>query len=136
MVKTKKSKQVIPMGQLFMTAAVSRSIANSSMFSRFVTGSIGRHRYRDWGDGPTPDINRDECLGDIQGREPLSGREANKPWDHQINDYNVIHGGRLISSYNIPKHLNISDGIRPQVKVWIITEANRAYTTVLFPSDY
>ena len=135
MTKTAK-KQPIETGQFFMTAGISRAIANSSLFSRFVLGSYGQHKYGDWGDRRTPDVNRDECLGDIQGREPLSGWEADIPWDHQINDYNVIHGGRIISSYKIPPYLRISHGQRPQTHIWIITEACRSYTTALFPSEY
>ena len=115
-----------------MTAGISRAVANSSLFSRFVLGSFGRHKYQDFGD--------------------LSKH------DRETNDYALEHGGRIISSYTIPKHLNIAESMRPQTKIWIITEGiegsckadvrgtsdrvNRkaggsaSYTTVLFPSEY
>jgi hypothetical protein len=44
--------------------------------------------------------------------------------DKESNDLDVIHGNRLISAY----HVN-------DIKVWIITEANRSLTTILLPSD-
>ena len=38
----------------------------------------------------------------------------------------VERGGRVFSSYQIT----------PAIKVWVITEADRAVTTVLLPSEY
>jgi hypothetical protein len=46
--------------------------------------------------------------------------------DKQENEYSLIHGFRLLSSY----HLNSG------TKVWIITEADRSSTTILLPSEY
>ncbi len=106
-----KQKEAINIGQLFMTQGVNRQVADSSLFSRFVLGCVGRHRYQDWGDSSAH--------------------------DKEMNDYSLQHGGRIISSYNLPKGLQIRDSYqRQQTRVWIITEANRAYTTVLFPSEY
>ena len=48
------------------------------------------------------------------------------PEDKQANDDALKHGGRIFSAYTS------SDGIR----FWIITEANRSYTTVLLPEEY
>jgi len=107
---TQTKKQIIKTGKFFMTAGVSRAVADSSLFSRFVLGSLGRHKYQDW--------------GDVYHH------------DSETNDYAIEHGGRIISSYNIPALMSISDGQRPQTKIWIITEACRTYTTVLFPSEY
>ena len=45
--------------------------------------------------------------------------------DKEINDRALVEDARLLSSY-----------ITPKGKVWIITEANRAVTTVLLPSEY
>ena len=109
MTQTSK-KQTLDIGQLFMTTGMSRAVAKSTLFSRFVTGSIGRHKYRDYGE--------------------LSHHDA------ETNDYAIEHGGRIISSYDIPNYLSIAESQRPQTKVWIITEACRSYTTVLFPSEY
>lgn len=48
------------------------------------------------------------------------------PEDKQANDDALEYGGRLFSAYTS------SDGIR----FWIITEADRSYTTVLLPDEY
>lgn len=46
--------------------------------------------------------------------------------DAEANDAALKSGGRLLSVYHS------SD----QIKFWIITEAGRSSTTVLFPEDY
>ena len=51
--------------------------------------------------------------------------------DKQTNDYDLKHGMRVLSAYNddrFPKH-----GIST---IWIITEADRSATTILFPDEY
>ena len=110
MTQTQTKKQAIDTGRLFMTAGVSRAVASYSLFIRFVLGSLGRHRYADWGD--------------------VSHHDA------ETNEYALEHGGRIISSYTIPRHMRISDGQSPQSRIWMITESCRSYTTVLFPSEY
>ena len=47
------------------------------------------------------------------------------PEDARENELSVVNGCRILSSYLIASK-----------KVWIITEADRAYTTILFPSEY
>ncbi|CAJ3454850.1 plasmid related protein [Burkholderia pseudomallei] len=47
--------------------------------------------------------------------------------DQAANELALLTGNRLLSSYNLP------DG---QGRVWIITEANRATTTILLPDEY
>ena len=46
--------------------------------------------------------------------------------DKQANEAALVDGSRLFSAYK-------ADG-RP--KIWIITEANRSATTILFPYEY
>ena len=59
-------------------------------------------------------------------------RHASGDWgtldreDWQANDQALLEGGRLLSVYDS------SD----ERKFWIITEADRSVTTVLFPEDY
>ena len=51
--------------------------------------------------------------------------------DKQTNDYSLKAGMRVLSAYNddrFPKH-----GI---ATIWIITEADRSATTILFPDEY
>lgn len=45
--------------------------------------------------------------------------------DKLENDIAVDSHGRILSAYTLGEH-----------KVWIITEADRSSTTVLFPEDY
>jgi hypothetical protein len=47
------------------------------------------------------------------------------------NTYSLENGSRIISSYNLPSTIQAMND-----KVWIITEADRQYTTMLFPSEY
>ena len=51
--------------------------------------------------------------------------------DRDSNDIALQGGGRLFSVYEIPQGLFALES-----KIWIITEADRSYTTVLFPSEY
>ncbi|MEW6557803.1 MAG: hypothetical protein AB1349_10675 [Elusimicrobiota bacterium] len=46
------------------------------------------------------------------------------PQDKKANDDALISGERVLSAYN---------GIK---KIWIITEADRSNTTILFPHEY
>jgi hypothetical protein len=47
--------------------------------------------------------------------------------DKQLNDMAVVDGGRILSAYEIGEN---------KVKIWIITEADRSYTTILLPEEY
>lgn len=52
--------------------------------------------------------------------------------DKRANDYDLTHGGRLLSVYAI-------DPARPAEgdnRFWIITEADRSSTCVLLPDEY
>ena len=46
--------------------------------------------------------------------------------DAALNQEAIINDDRILSVYKY------SDG----TKIWIITEADRSYTTILFPSEY
>ena len=46
--------------------------------------------------------------------------------DKQENNVSLLHGYRLLSAYE-------QEGLP---KIWIITEADRSVTTVLFPDEY
>jgi hypothetical protein len=47
--------------------------------------------------------------------------------DKVANDDAVLFGGRILSAYELPM---------TDVKIWIITEADRSATTILLPSEY
>ena len=59
-------------------------------------------------------------------------RHMNGDWgdvpeeDKQENEFSVAHGLRILSAYTT------SGG----EKIWIITEADRSYTTLLLPREY
>ncbi|MCC7316484.1 MAG: type I restriction endonuclease subunit M [Planctomycetes bacterium] len=46
--------------------------------------------------------------------------------DKAANDAAVLSGARILSAYTLPT----------DERLWIITEADRAYTTLLLPLDY
>lgn len=46
--------------------------------------------------------------------------------DKQENEYSVENGFRILSAYHTSRN----------VKIWIITEADRSVTTLLLPSEY
>jgi len=46
--------------------------------------------------------------------------------DRRANDHAVRDGDRLLSSYQVT----------PDLKIWIVTEANREATTALLPDEY
>ena len=58
-------------------------------------------------------------------------RHANCDWgdvsdeDKRENDFSMDKGLRLLSSYQ-----------HDDIKIWIITEADRSATTILFPEEY
>lgn len=45
--------------------------------------------------------------------------------DKRANDEALTNGGRILSAYELRGE-----------RVWIITEADRSYTTILFPDEY
>ena len=53
------------------------------------------------------------------------------PEDQQSNQRAVVRGSRIFSSYRIP-----AGQVARHQSLWIITEADRSATTILFPSDY
>ena len=67
------------------------------------------------------------------GEDPLRylARYASGDWgevndhDRRENEQSLKHGWRVLSSYPI------GEG-----RVWIITEADRSYTTILLPEEY
>lgn len=75
-------------------------------FQRFCMSCVFRHREGDWGDVP------DE--------------------DKASNDQALETGERLVSAYRIPKYFRLDYAD----KIWIITEADRSVTTILFPYEY
>ena len=78
------------------------------------TAGVNAHLI-DNGIDPTPFIRQHHCglWGDVP------------PEDAQENDLSVLNQLRILSSFTIAGQ-----------RVWIITEADRSSTTMLFPSEY
>ena len=73
----------------------------------FVIHCMSRHIHFDWGEMDEEDLH--------------------------TNDLATVDSDRIFSSYDIPEALRNN---APDDKIWIITEADRSATTVLFPSEY
>lgn len=93
-------------GRLVSTRAVWETMEENREFKKFVSGCLSRYILYDWGD---------TC-----------------PEDWKLNNQAVRDGDRVMAVYNIPDE--IEDIFENQL--WIITESDRAVTTMLFPSDY
>ena len=63
------------------------------------------------------------CLGDYTNGD--WGNTCDE--DAAMNDEALFSGGRIFAKY---------DYYDPEVSIWIITEADRSYTTILFPEEY
>ena len=67
------------------------------------------------------------------GEDPFGylARHASGDWgeldaqDRRENEHSLKHGWRVLSSYPL------GEG-----RVWVITEADRSYTTILLPEEY
>jgi hypothetical protein len=61
--------------------------------------------------------------------------------DKQMNEEALTTGARIFSAYTIPKEYildeeTFGEEARSDEKIWVITEADRSATTLLFPADY
>jgi len=63
--------------------------------------------------------HRSQDWGDVPDEDKIS------------NDWAVRHDARLLSAYSIPERFHTTED-----KIWIITDADRSATTILFPDEY
>lgn len=49
--------------------------------------------------------------------------------DANENELSLKQGFRLLSAYKVPINNDVET-------IWVITESDRSYTTILFPTDY
>ena len=96
-----------PTGTLLHTSAVNQAAKEDPLFALFLMHVIARHKNNDWGNCCETDWN--------------------------MNDLAVQENGRILSVYELPNDLK---SIHPNQKIWIITEQDRSYTTILFPEEY
>lgn len=100
-------------GRLVWTRGVNKVVADNTEFAKFAVNSLKRHLNGDWGD-----------LDDE---------------DKRTNEKALTHGERLLSAYKdarFPQNGNSTTGGEPGRTIWIITEADRSATTILFPDEY
>ena len=88
---------LFPLGQIVATPG---ALAALERAQQAPTSFLARHSIGDWGEL--------------------------EPTDVAENEYSLIHGFRLLSSYQT----NAGE------KLWIITEADRSATTLLLPEEY
>ena len=96
------------LGQTLASYAINQKMKNRR-FLLFIQKSLQRHFTCDWGD----------CC----------------KVDKKVNDESLKMGMRLFSVYKIPEILNHIDH-QGNDKIWIITEADRSATTIIYPSEY
>lgn len=96
----------LQIGKLVVTKGILDEFEETYGFKGFCMNCLLRHRACDWGD---------LCEE-----------------DKEMNDRALKTGDRVLSAYDIPKFFcfGFAD------KIWIITEADRSATTILFPYEY
>ena len=97
LINRRPDKPLFPLGQLLVTPG---AIALLKEWALSPIEFISRHWQGDWGNLDAEDV--------------------------QANQAALIHGTRLLSSYDI----------LGKQKLWIITEADRSATTLLLPEEY
>ena len=93
------------LGKVVVTTPVEALMKENEKFRKFVQLALGRHANGDWG--------------------KLS------PEDKQKNGEALVNGERIVSNYKRPG----MGRDEPNSRVWIITEADRKTTTILFPEE-
>ena len=77
--------------------------------------------------GALAELERQQVLPILLVSKHLHGDWGNvSAQDALANDNALKDGGRLLSSY----------AIAPNVRIWVITEADRSVTTLLLPAEY
>lgn len=117
-------------GQLVSTRTISELSAIHTPFAQFVWECTARHQHHD---DQTISIGAayDNTLS--EGTTKVDGRADCCQEDMQANNQALKSGERLFSVYLLPKALQF---VHRDRKIWIITEADRSVTTILFPSEY
>ena len=95
------------LGQLVAAAGVAEAMSSCAAFANFVFDCLKRYCQGDWGEMEQGDIDMN-------------------------NESVALDDGRVLASYDMPADIPIDYAD----KIWIITEADRSVTTVLFPDEY
>src|SRR3954464_13881609 len=97
---------VVRLGRTVMTRDEYLAAQAEPLLALWAAQCMGRHEMGDWGE-----LDRE---------------------DWQENERSQRHGWRLLSSYPVPEPLRSDAG---EDRLWIITEADRSVTTLLWPSE-
>jgi len=103
----------ITINRTVLTAGVAATTTQHRLLIEFIQESLARHSRGDWGDVD--------------------------PDDSAANDHAALLNTRVLAVYNLPKPIDdasTQNGPRRQDRIWIITEADRTVTTVLWPCEY
>lgn len=96
----------LKLGQLVATKGIVDEMEETYGFREFCMHSLLRHRALDW--------------GDISEEDKMTNNQA------------LEIDARVLSAYTIPTYFRLAYA----EKIWIITEADRSVTTILFPHEY
>ena len=94
------------LGEIVVTSEVARFMNENWKFSKFVLGCLKKYISCEWGD-----MDED---------------------DREANDNAVDEDERILACYPIPDDIPIDW----EDRIYIITEWDRSYTTILFSSEY
>jgi len=98
----------VSLGRVVTTLGVNTEISRwGSDVVDFVNACVHRHQTGDWGDLD--------------------------PDDTAANDHASVLGERVLSAYALPDRVAAKAG---RSTLWIITETDRASTTILWPEEY
>jgi len=106
------------MGQIVWSRGVSDMVIKDKAFARFAANSLKRHSEGDWGNlSPEEEEANEHSEGDWGNLSPEE-EEANELALKGVST-------RIFSAYE-------AEGLP---KIWIITEADKSMTTILFPEE-
>ena len=103
----KPERARVPLGWKVATAGVVEWMLDDAERMAWVSTVLTRHAGGDWGDVDAEDA--------------------------RANDEALRDGGRLLSAWRLPEHAR---GSAPDDRLWVLTEADRSVTTLMWPSDY
>ena len=130
-----KAKQpLFELGDLSITNAAGEAVKEAMGFN---TAMVWKMRGKEFNKETHMQFVKDLAKGCANFTYDCIERHLSGDWgdldegDRHANEDALQNGGRLFSSYFLPC-------INPdaEVKLWIITEADRSATTILLPSDY
>jgi hypothetical protein len=98
---------LVPLGRLVMTRGVHAAVQELPLLLVWLMGCLARHEMGDWGE--------------------LDAE------DRKENELSLRRGFRLLSCYPLPEDRRVEE---VDDRLWIITEADRSATTLLWPSEY